>query len=164
MRRLLSIVLLSTLPGGVLAQEDEAKETAPQGTTKLPSPTVSVHSEALDRLQALPKPAAQRDLNTFALASAHRERAASMEEKTNGLWQSWLVSVCEGCGSDGQPFTDLSGEEYAKRQRAQQDRGPATRPRYTYYYPSRGDRMNVENIAVNLKNENIDQIRRDPNR
>jgi hypothetical protein len=165
MRRLLSIVLFSALPSGVLAQEDAANDPAPQGMTKPPAPAVTAHSEALDRLQALPKPAAQKDLNTFDLASAHRERAASMEEKTNGLWQSWLVSVCEGCGPDGRRFTDQSGEAYVRRLRAQQDRNAADRPRYTYSYPSGGDRSaRIDNVASHLTNENIDQIRRDPNR
>jgi hypothetical protein len=52
----------------------------------------------LERLRKLPEPSKQGDLDTFSLASAHRERAESVQEKTNGLWQSWLVSVCEGCG------------------------------------------------------------------
>ncbi|WCS28896.1 hypothetical protein LOK46_32410 (plasmid) [Methylobacterium sp. NMS14P] len=52
----------------------------------------------LDELRAATEPKKQSDLNTFELASAHRERAESAQEKTDGLWQSWLVSVCDGCG------------------------------------------------------------------
>jgi len=40
----------------------------------------------------------QADLDTMALASAQRERARSMEERTSGLWQSWLGSICQSCG------------------------------------------------------------------
>ena len=56
----------------------------------------------LDELQTAAKPKQQSDLDTVALASAHREQAKSIEEKTNGLWQSWLGSVCDGCGNQKQ--------------------------------------------------------------
>ena len=46
-----------------------------------------------------PVPRRADNLNTIELASAHRERARSVEEKTSGLWQSWLVSICDGCVS-----------------------------------------------------------------
>jgi hypothetical protein len=52
----------------------------------------------LDRLRSAPKPEGQKDLDTLALASAQREKADSMTERTNGLWQSWVVAICQGCG------------------------------------------------------------------
>lgn len=52
----------------------------------------------LDELNAAPKPRGQNDLDTRQLASAHRERAPTLEERTNGLWQSWVVAICQGCG------------------------------------------------------------------
>jgi hypothetical protein len=42
----------------------------------------------LRELEASAKPMQQTDLDTFKLAFAHRERAESMREKTNGLWKS----------------------------------------------------------------------------
>lgn len=85
-----------------------------------------------------------------------------MEEKTNGLWQSWLVSICEGCGPESRPFTDWSGDAYTRRLRAQQ--GPAEKPRYTYYGAPGGGSDGPASLVSNLSNENIDRIRRDPNR
>lgn len=46
-----------------------------------------------------PVPKQADGLDTLKLASAHREKSRSTEERTNGLWQSWLLSVCEGCAS-----------------------------------------------------------------
>jgi hypothetical protein len=68
----------------------------------------------LDELRAGAEPKKQSDLNTFELASAHRERAESAQEKTNGLWQSWLVSVCEGCG-DQRPAKAYRLEDWPSR-------------------------------------------------
>ncbi len=119
---------------------------------------------ALDQLGALPKPAQQGDLDTFALASAHRERAESMQQRTDGLWQSWLVSVCEGCGEARRPFSDRDGADYLKKLRAGQPEEAQGRPRFTYYYPAGGRLPRPDNISADLSNQNIDQIRRDPNR
>lgn len=118
----------------------------------------------LDRLSALPKPAQQSDLDTVTLASAHRERAESMQQRTDGLWQSWLVSVCEGCGEARQPFTDRDGADYLRKLRAGQPEQVPGRPRFTYHYPAGGRVPRADNISADLSNENIDQIRRDPNR
>lgn len=118
----------------------------------------------IDQLGALPRPAQQGDLDTFALASAHRERAETMQQRTDGLWQSWLVSVCEGCGEARRPFSDREGAEYLRKLRAAQPEQAPSRPRLTYYVPP-GDRVpRTDNISADLSNENIDQIRRDPNR
>ncbi|SEG71628.1 hypothetical protein SAMN04488144_15310 [Methylobacterium sp. 190mf] len=68
----------------------------------------------LDELRAAAEPKKQSDLNTFELASAHRERAESAQEKTNGLWQSWLVSVCEGC-ADQRPAKAYRLEDWPSR-------------------------------------------------
>lgn len=119
---------------------------------------------ALDRLGSLPKPAQQSDLDTVTLASAHRERAESMQQRTDGLWQSWLVSVCEGCGEARQPFTDRDGANYLRKLRAGQPEQVPSRPRFTYHYPAGGRVPRADNISADLSNENIDQIRRDPNR
>lgn len=68
----------------------------------------------LDELRAAAEPKKQADLNTFELASAHREQAASAQEKTDGLWQSWLVSVCDGCG-DQKPTKAHRLEDWPNR-------------------------------------------------
>jgi hypothetical protein len=67
-----------------------------------------------DRLTFAGQPEKQSDLDTVALASAHREQAVSTQEKTNGLWQSWLVSVCEGCG-DQKPYRRRRLEDWPAR-------------------------------------------------
>lgn len=67
-----------------------------------------------DEPRAAAEPKQQPDLDTLALASAHREQAKSMEEKTNGLWQSWVVSVCEGCG-DQKPARALTLQDWPNR-------------------------------------------------
>ena len=76
----------------------------------------------LDELRTTGKPRQQDDLNTYRLASAHREQARSIDEKTNGLFQSWLVSICQGCGVDVQPA--------AKEDRAE-DAPPRSQPMTT---------------------------------
>ncbi|GJD96257.1 hypothetical protein [Methylobacterium iners] len=53
---------------------------------------------ALDKLGALPKPKGQTDLDTTRIVSVERAMVASTEERTSGLWQSWRVAVCQGCG------------------------------------------------------------------
>lgn len=68
----------------------------------------------LNELRAGPEPKKQGDLDTLQLASAHRERAVSVEERTNGLWQSWLTSVCEGCG-DTPSYRKTVDDDFANR-------------------------------------------------
>ncbi|QGY04592.1 hypothetical protein MMSR116_23790 [Methylobacterium mesophilicum SR1.6/6] len=81
-----------------------------------PSPVLPPQTRdvRLDELRTPSEPKKQPDLDTFALASAHRERAESAQEKTNGLWQSWLVSVCDGCG-DQKPAKALKLEDWPNR-------------------------------------------------
>lgn len=165
MRIPLSFAILISMAGAASAQGSSKVLMPLQGDGTPQSTNRAGNQQALDKLQALPRPTEQGDLNTSQLASAHREQAASMQEKTNGLWQSWLVSVCEGCGSDRRPFTDRDGDEYLKRLRAKQASGTTEKPKYIYYYPAGGEqKAKPSNIAVNLSNESIDQIRRDPNR
>jgi hypothetical protein len=87
---------------GTLAEKPIADRTPAKSDTQL------------DSLSYAAKPEKQADLDTFALASAHRERAESVQEKTNGLWQSWLVSVCAGCG-DQKPARSWRYEEWPIR-------------------------------------------------
>ena len=105
----------------------------------------------------------QSDLDTVALASAHRQRAETVQERTNGLWQSWLVSVCDGCG-DQKPAKALKLEDWPLRAAsattgsiphkalpvaARADgKPPAPRPRRT--------------LEADLSPENVDSIRRMP--
>ena len=72
------------------------------------------HDAKLNELRAAPEPKKQSDLDTVRLATAPRERAASVEEKTNGLWQSWLTSVCEGCG-DTPSYRKTVDDDFANR-------------------------------------------------
>ena len=70
----------------------------------------------LNELEAQGHAKQQTDLDTLQLASAHRERAKSLEEKTNGLYQSWLVSICQGCGVDVQtPAKELKAKDFPSR-------------------------------------------------
>ena len=64
-----------------------------------PASAQEVNPQAmLDRLHSAPRPDGQKDLDTRALASAQRAKADSVTERTNGLWQSWVVAICQGCG------------------------------------------------------------------
>ncbi len=120
----------------------------------------------LEELRALAPPPQQPDLNTVDLASAHRERARSVEEKTDGLWQSWLVSVCEGCG-DQKPARSMRYEEWP-------DRGaPLTTGSFRKgasdgkSAPSQGIRTvhaSTGSLGADLSPENVDSIRRRPAR
>ena len=70
----------------------------------------------LNELHAAPRPEQQGDLDTFKLASAHREQAKSVDEKTNGLFQSWVVSICQGCGVDVKPpAKELKAKDFPPR-------------------------------------------------
>lgn len=62
----------------------------------------SASGSALEQLRALPKPKGQVDLDTTRLVSVERTMSASVEERTSGLWQSWRVAVCQGCGIGNQ--------------------------------------------------------------
>ena len=69
----------------------------------------------LDEVEATGKLKQQDDLDTFKLASAHREQAKSVDEKTNGLFQSWVVSICQGCGADLKPARELKAKDFPDR-------------------------------------------------
>ena len=69
----------------------------------------------LNELEALGKPKQQDDLDTYKLASAHREQAKTVDEKTNGLFQSWVVSICQGCGADLKPVREMKAKEFPDR-------------------------------------------------
>ncbi|WP_267356209.1 MULTISPECIES: hypothetical protein [unclassified Methylobacterium] len=110
-------------------------------------------------------PQQQSDLDTVALASAHRERADSVREKTAGLWQSWLVSVCEGCG-DQKPTRALSVEDWPSRY------GPATTGSIANKTVSVAARPDAKaaaprphaSLEADLSPDNIGSIRRMPQR
>lgn len=116
----------------------------------------------LEELRALAPPPQQPDLNTVDLASAHRERARSVEEKTDGLWQSWLVSVCEGCG-DQRPARSLRYEEWPDRGaplttgsfRKGTSEGRSAPPQGTRTAP-----VSFGSLEADLSPENVDAIRR----
>ena len=94
-----------------------APEPSETGSLTVPIPVVASPEKRavqLKELQSAPLPKQQPDLDPVALASAHREEAKSMEEKTNGLWQSWLVSVCDECGNQ-KPAKALKVEDWPSR-------------------------------------------------
>ena len=68
----------------------------------------------LEEFRTATEPRQQSELDTFALASAHREQAKSAAEKTDVVWQSWVVSVCKGCGDQG-PAKTLKLEDWQNR-------------------------------------------------
>ena len=118
----------------------------------------------LDELQSISPPKQQSDLDTAALASAHREQARSTEEKTNGLWQSWLVSVCEGCG-DQKPAKALKLEDWPARNvplttGSVDQKVPATQANH-----AEAKRVSIRHhrsLEADLSPENVDSIRRMP--
>jgi hypothetical protein len=117
----------------------------------------------LKELEASTTPRQQTDLDTYKIASAHRERADSMREKTNGLWQSWLVSICEGCGPERQPYfrrgpTQFSGKA-APKPAVGQNKSSSV-PKTAAIQPQK--RSSVITVASDLSDSNIDQIRRAP--
>ena len=87
MRQVLISAVLVCLTGPAFAQSPDAAPPAP-----------SFSDAKLNELRAAPEPKQQKDIDTLQLASARRERAESVREKTEGLWQSWTTSICEGCG------------------------------------------------------------------
>ncbi|MCJ2071196.1 hypothetical protein MKK75_20765 [Methylobacterium sp. J-030] len=119
------------------------------------------------RESASPAAAAKRqsDLDTVALASAHRERAESVQERTTGLWQSWLVSVCDGCG-DQKPAKALRVEDWPDRD------GPAATGSVAHKPPPVAERQDAKpgaarrrgSLEADLSPENVDSIRRMPQR
>lgn len=118
----------------------------------------------LKELEAASKPPQQTDLDTFKLASAHRERADSMREKTNGLWQSWLVSICEGCGPERKPYFKRDASQFSEKAapNAVADRGKSSdMGKVAVARPQK--RNSVITIAADLSDNNIDQIRKTPN-
>lgn len=65
-------------------------------------------SAKLNELRALPIPKQQHDLDTMKIVSVKRELSSSTEERTSGLWQSWLVSVCNGCGGNQRTVAEIN--------------------------------------------------------
>jgi len=119
----------------------------------------------IDELRTSGKHEKPSDLDTLKLASAHREQSASMAEKTDGLWQSWLVSICQGCGADRHQFSQKDVDEVVARSRSQQANGggqPA-KPRLTYQGRSRPDAKSRTTSRDDLSTGSIETIRQDPN-
>ena len=142
---------------------------AQDDTSRHINPGVRLESEADQKPAAKPEPEIkqQADLDTFQLASAHRERAESMREKTNGLWQSWLVSVCEGCGPERTPYfkkrSQLSQKVPAQTAPAATAQQSTPKPAETKTVTSRVvSRRNVASIYEDLSDSRIEEIRRTP--
>ena len=140
----------------------------PTTTGALPTSTPSRPAEKrdlrLDELRTATEPQKQSDLDTVALASAHREQAKSVDDKTSGLWQSWVVSVCEGCG-DQKPAKALKLEDWPKRN-APLATGSVD-PKAPAAKAGHADAKGVEvrrqsSLEADLSPQNVDQIRRMP--
>ena len=112
----------------------------------------------LDALAAAPVPEQRTDLDTSKLASAHRERAASMQERTNGLWQSWLVSICEGCGPQVPSYKARDLE--MKRAAVPRETVPVTRHAVGIANAPSAKRTTVASNYADLSPEGIERIRR----
>lgn len=120
----------------------------------------------LDELRAAAEPKKQSDLNTFELASAHRERAESAQEKTNGLWQSWLVSVCEGCG-DQKPAKAYRYEDWPNRKAPMTTGSVGTKvapEKVRHPIRKRAEAPHHGAFEADLSPEHVDSIRRMPQR
>ena len=111
-------------------------------------------------------PRQQSDLDTVALASAHRERAESVQERTTGLWQSWVVSVCDGCG-DQKPARALKLEDWPDRTGALTTGsvGHTTAPeKKPHAEAKRAEFRPRGTLEADLSPENVGSIRRMPPR
>ena len=133
----------------------------PGSTGSLPNPPAAApitRDVRLDELRTLAEPNQQPDLDTLSLASAHREQARSAQEKTDGLWQSWLVSVCNGCGdqkpAQAQKLEDWPTRDAAATTGAVDRKLPPPRVRAATHPHG--------NLAADLSPENVGGIRRMP--
>jgi hypothetical protein len=129
----------------------------PSTTGALPPAAPDRDAVKLDELRTMAAPSQQSDLNTVDLASAHREKARSMEDKTDGLWQSWLVSVCDGCG-DQKPVRSLRYEEWPDRH------APLTTGSLGKAPNGASARPPHKSLEADLSPDNVDSIRRMPPR
>lgn len=139
------------------------------GSLTVPVPVVTPPERGdaqLEELLSAPPPKQQSDLDTVALASAHREKAKSMEEKTNGLWQSWLVSICNGCSDQKPP---LKIEDWPSRDvplttgsvnlKASSEKSHHLDVKQTVVH-----HRHYGSLEADLSPENVDSIRRTPQR
>lgn len=107
----------------------------------------------------------QADLDTVKLAAAHREQAKSTDERTNGLWQSWLVSICKGCG-------DLPPARQHVEEQARRDAATSLRTTERQRPPEEakpvagreGDRGEARIPESDLSDQAVDRIRATPAR
>ena len=87
-----------------------------------------------------------------------------MRQKTNGLWQSWVVSICEGC-DDQKPYGTRRLEDWPAR-RGRYTTGPAdSKAAGSSVHHVESRRAEVRrhgSLEANLSTENIDAIRRMP--
>ncbi|MCJ2067988.1 hypothetical protein MKK75_04050 [Methylobacterium sp. J-030] len=142
-------------------------EPSETGSLTVPVPVVAPPERRdvrLEELQSAPQPKQQSDLDTVALASAHREQAKSVDEKTNGLWQSWVVSVCDGCG-DQKPARALKLEDWPNRNvpmttGSVNPKAPATK--VDHAEAKRVEARHHHSLEADLSPENVDAIRRMP--
>lgn len=120
----------------------------------------------LDELEATGKTKQQDDLDTLRLASAHREQAKSIDEKTNGLFQSWVVSICQGCGVDVKPpARELKAKDFPLRDVPMTTGGidpgkTAGAPKQAAAPEPR--KQPRTSVAADLSPENVDAIRQMP--
>lgn len=146
-----------------------ASEPSEISSLTVPAPVVASPEKRdvqLDELQSVPQPKQHSDLDTVALASAQREQAKSMEEKTNGLWQSWVVSVCKGCG-DQEPAKALRLEDWPLRDAPTTTGSIEHNPRREKVQANEAKRVAVQHhgsLEADLSPENVDSIRRMPKR
>lgn len=148
-----------------------ATEVGATGPSTVPVPVGARPDKRDVRLEELQsalhrQPQQQTDLDTVALASAHRAQAQSMAEKTDGLWQSWLVSVCDGCG-DQKPARALKLEDWPNRNALAttgsiDHRAAAEKPRQVE--AKRVEVRHYGSLEADLSPENVDSIRRMPQR
>ena len=112
----------------------------------------------LDALHGVPAPRQQTDLDTVRLAAAQRENTASMQERTDGLWQSWRVSICKGCGVDESPPGERVKAYFKARDVASGDRAPV----HQAENPRPRGQGRTASLYDDLSTENLDRIRRGP--
>ena len=116
----------------------------------------------LNELRTAPVPKQAKDLDTLQLASAQRERAASVEEKMNGLWQSWTMSICDGCGNTAS-YKKTVGDDFANRKGLYLSRSNGRALRNQALASRTGSPEKPgRSLSADLSPENVSQIRRMP--